>query len=91
MLNLRATTNTPNITKNHNILTKDQKIMSIIYVTKTNDQKEFVTKIVKIYKQQLDQAHTIFIKPNIVSYEPYPTTTHPKTLDTLLTLLAEKT
>lgn len=64
--------------------------MSAIYVAKTKDQKEFVTKIVKIYKQQLNQAHTIFIKPNIVSYEPYPTTTHPKTLDTILTLLSDK-
>ena len=64
--------------------------MSVIHVAKTNDQKEFVTKIVKIYKQQLDQAHTIFIKPNIVSFEPYPTTTHPKTLDTILTLLSDK-
>ena len=64
--------------------------MSTIYTSKTNDQKEFVTKIIKIYKQQLDQAQTIFIKPNIVSFEPYPTTTHPKTLDTILTLLSNK-
>jgi uncharacterized protein (DUF362 family) len=64
--------------------------MSTIYISKTNDQNEFVTKIVKIYKQQLDQTQTIFIKPNIVSFEPYPTTTHPKTLDTILTLLSNK-
>jgi uncharacterized protein (DUF362 family) len=64
--------------------------MSTIYVAETNDQKEFVKKIIEIYKQQLERAHTIFIKPNIVSYEPYPTTTHPKTLDTLLTLLSDK-
>ena len=64
--------------------------MSIIYISKNTDQEEFVTKIIKIYKQQLDQAQTIFIKPNTVSFEPYPTTTHPKTLEALLTLLSNK-
>jgi uncharacterized protein (DUF362 family) len=64
--------------------------MSIIYVSEVNDQKEFVTKTIGMYKQQLDRVHKIFIKPNIVSFESYPTTTHPKTLDALLTLLSDK-
>jgi uncharacterized protein (DUF362 family) len=64
--------------------------MSSIYVSETTDRKEFVTKIIEIFKQQIDKASTIFIKPNIVSFEPYPTTTHPETLDTILTLLSNK-
>jgi len=68
----------------------DIPLMSSIYVSETTDRKEFVTKIIKIYKQPIDKASTIFIKPNIVSFEPYPTTTHPETLDTILTLLSNK-
>ena len=64
--------------------------MSTIYTAEVNDQKEFIVKIIQIYKQQIDEAQSIFIKPNIVSIEPYPTTTNPKTLDTLLTLLSDK-
>lgn len=40
-----------------------------------------------IFKDNLDGANKIFIKPNIVSSEPYPTTTHPEVLDALLTSL----
>jgi len=65
-------------------------LMPSVYVSETSDRKEFVTKILEIYKQQIDKAKAIFIKPNIVSLEPYPTTTHPETLDTLLTLLSNK-
>ncbi|KON32496.1 hypothetical protein AC477_02920 [miscellaneous Crenarchaeota group-1 archaeon SG8-32-1] len=64
--------------------------MSTIYTSNTNNQKEFVTKILKIFKHQIDKANTIFVKPNIVSLEPYPTTTHPETLDTLLDFLSHK-
>jgi uncharacterized protein (DUF362 family) len=44
----------------------------------------------KIFKTQLDQAKSVFIKPNIVSSEPYPTTTHPQVLDTLLGHLSDR-
>jgi uncharacterized protein (DUF362 family) len=64
--------------------------MSTIYTAETKNQKEFVTKIIEIYKQQIDESQSIFIKPNIVSIEPYPTTTNPKTLDALLSLLSDK-
>jgi uncharacterized protein (DUF362 family) len=64
--------------------------MSQIYIDETSNRKEFVTKIMKIFKTQLDQANSIFIKPNIVSSEPYPTTTHPKTLDALLGHLSDR-
>ena len=64
--------------------------MSSIYVSETADRKEFVSKIIEIYEHPIDKASTIFVKPNIVSFEPYPTTTHPETLDTILTLLSNK-
>jgi len=64
--------------------------LSIIYVAETSNRKDFVTKIMKIFKAQLDQAKSVFIKPNIVSSEPYPTTTHPKTLDALLGHLSDR-
>jgi len=64
--------------------------LSIIYVAETSNRKDFVTKIMKIFKDQLDQAESFFIKPNIVSFEPYPTTTHPEVLDTLLSYLSDR-
>ena len=65
--------------------------MSIIYIAKTSSRKDFVIKVIKIFEAQLDQAKSIFIKPNIVSFEPYPTTTHPTVLDTLLSHLSDRT
>jgi len=64
--------------------------MSTIYIAEVKNQNGFVKKIIEIYKQQIDECQSIFIKPNIVSIEPYPTTTNPKTLDALLTLLSDK-
>jgi len=64
--------------------------LSVIYVAENCNRKEFVTKILKIFKPQLDKAESVFIKPNIVSAEPYPTTTHPELLNTLLDQLSEK-
>ena len=43
----------------------------------------------EIFKNQLESAKRIFIKPNIVSSEPYPTTTHPEILDTLLSWFSD--
>jgi uncharacterized protein (DUF362 family) len=64
--------------------------MSIIYISKTGNRKDFVTKIIKTFKKKIEQANSIFIKPNIVSSEPYPTTTHPEILDALLENLSNK-
>lgn len=58
--------------------------MSAIYVAENCNRKDFVSKIMKNFKTQITRANKIFIKPNIVSSEPYPTTTHPQILDTLL-------
>jgi uncharacterized protein (DUF362 family) len=46
-----------------------------------------VAKTLNMFKGQLMKAKRIFVKPNIVSSEPYPTTTHPEVLDALLSWL----
>jgi len=62
--------------------------VSIVYYSETSNRKDFVTKIFDMFKSQLENAKRIFVKPNIVSSESYPTTTHPEVLDTLLSLLS---
>jgi len=62
--------------------------VSLVYYSETSNRRDFVTKILNMFQAQLENAKRIFIKPNIVSSEPYPTTTHSETLDTLLSLLS---
>ena len=58
-----------------------------VYLRKTDDRRGFVRSVVKEFWALLCEAESVFIKPNIVSYEPYPTTTHPDVLAALLELL----
>jgi hypothetical protein len=44
--------------------------MSIVYTAETSNRQDFVAIILEKFKKQLDQAESIFIKPNIVSSEP---------------------
>ena len=62
--------------------------MSTIYFSRANDRKEFTKKTLQIFDEHFKKAKKIFVKPNIVSYEPYPTTTHPETLETILKQLS---
>ena len=64
--------------------------MSIVCTAETSNRQDFVAKIIEKFRKQLDHAESIFIKPNIVSSEPYPTTTHPNLLDALLENLSDK-
>ena len=64
------------------------RFMSLVYYCETCNRHDFVVKILEIFKEQLETAKRIFIKPNIVSSEPYPTTTHPEVLDALLNKLS---
>ncbi len=64
--------------------------MSTVYWSKTDNRKEFVEKVLKIFEPQIDEAQTFLIKPNLVSSEPYPTTTHPEVLDAVLDFLSGK-
>lgn len=40
------------------------------------------------YSDTIEQAETVFVKPNVVSDKPYPTTTDPQVLDVVLTFLS---
>jgi len=62
--------------------------MSTIYFSESLDRRDFTAKILGIFKESLEKAGKIFIKPNIVSHEPYPTTTHPEVLETILEQLS---
>jgi uncharacterized protein (DUF362 family) len=64
--------------------------MSAIYFAKTRNRIDFVIKTIEMLKTQIEEASSIFIKPNIVSSESYPTTTHPQILDTLLGQLSDR-
>lgn len=63
--------------------------MSLVYLQKTENRKEFVNKVFEIpeIKKEIKKAKKILLKPNIVSFEPYPTTTHPEILESCLEFL----
>ena len=58
--------------------------MGLVYLQKTKNRKEFTIKALEKIKEGLVEAKKILLKPNIVSFEPYPTTTHPEVLETCL-------
>jgi uncharacterized protein (DUF362 family) len=58
--------------------------VSTVYFSQNCDREHFVSQILKIFTPTLQKAKKIFVKPNIVSYEPYPTTTHPEVLEAVL-------
>jgi uncharacterized protein (DUF362 family) len=62
--------------------------VSLIYYSETCNRTDFVAKTLEIFKDCLETVKRIFVKPNIVSSEPYPTTTHPEVLDALLSWLS---
>jgi len=51
-------------------------------------KRGFVDRVLTQYTDMFEEAETVFVKPNIVSDEPYPTTTDPQVLDTVLTHLS---
>jgi uncharacterized protein (DUF362 family) len=64
--------------------------VAVVYISKTDNQKEFVKKVLEIFEPEIDKAQTFLIKPNLVSSEPYPTTTHPEVLEAVLDFLSGK-
>jgi uncharacterized protein (DUF362 family) len=60
-----------------------------VYVSQTKDRVGFIKKVFEIFAPKL-AGQRVLLKPNVVSSEPYPTTTHPDTLGTLLDLLADR-
>jgi len=58
--------------------------MSTVYFSRNGDRKRFVGQILGIFAESFQKAKKVFVKPNIVSYESYPTTTHPEVLEAVL-------
>ncbi|MCK4783714.1 MAG: DUF362 domain-containing protein [Desulfobacteraceae bacterium] len=64
--------------------------MSIVYKRRSEDREAFVREVFQqLQVQRKVTGKQILIKPNIVSYEPYPTTTHLETLEACLQLLLD--
>ena len=62
--------------------------MSIVYLRRGEDREAFVrTVFQRLAVQKKVTGKQVLIKPNIVSHEPYPTTTHPATLKACFRLL----
>lgn len=67
----------------HSVSFRVERIMNL--KERTNERERFTQEILGRFKEEtISSAANILIKPNIVSYEPYPTTTHPKVLATVL-------
>lgn len=62
---------------------------STVYLRKTQHRTSFVKKFLALHEEKLLGASRILLKPNIVSYEEYPTTTHPEVLRSCLEFLHE--
>lgn len=60
------------------------------FIRKTADRVSFTAEIMNKYRTLIDGAKRIFVKPNIVSHELYPTTTHPEVLEAVLEALDGK-
>ncbi len=60
--------------------------MSLIFLQKTQNRKKFVQEVFTKaeIKKELVRVKRVLLKPNIVSFEPYPTTTHPEVLEACL-------
>ncbi len=62
--------------------------MSVVYLRRGEDRGAFVRAVwQRLEVQQKVTGKRILIKPNIVSHESYPTTTHPETLEACIRLL----
>lgn len=66
--------------------------MTDVLVRKTEDRRAFVTSAFQELgvERELESVRSVLVKPNIVSHEPYPTTTHPDVLETCLEYLLER-
>jgi len=53
--------------------------MSTIYFTKNPDRKRFVASLMPRFRDKIEGK--VLMKVNLVSYNPYPTTTHPEMIE----------
>ncbi len=63
-----------------------------VYLQKSKNREKFVREVFEKFeiKKELKETKRVLLKPNIVSFEPYPTTTSPEMLKILLELLLEQ-
>lgn len=59
----------------------------IIHYAEEKNRKDFVQNVLEHHSLDLASKKNIFIKPNIVSRDPYPATTHPDLLEALIIAL----
>ncbi len=60
-----------------------------IYYRKTEERVSFVNTILEIFKDEIKGKQRVLVKPNLVSSENYPTTTHAETLESVLSFLSK--
>lgn len=60
-----------------------------VYYSEKDDRKKFARKAVDLILDDIALKQNILIKPNIVSPDAYPSTTHPGLLEELIILLKE--
>lgn len=60
-----------------------------VFVRETDDRKDFTRAVMKRFEREWS-GKRVFVKPNIVSHERYPTTTHPDVLEEVLKSLTER-
>ena len=59
-----------------------------IYLKRTGERGKFTGFVLKRFEKEIKNARKVLVKPNIVSFEPYPTTTHPIVLEAVLEFLS---
>jgi len=64
--------------------------MTTVYHSETNNRSAFVAHVLRELAPRIEGAETVFVKVNLVSSEPCPTTTHPDTLAAVLDALGGK-
>jgi uncharacterized protein (DUF362 family) len=64
----------------------------IIYVAETEDRTSFVKWVLERFQADFPQSHRLkaMVKPNVISREPYPTTTHPQVLASVPDFLLDR-
>jgi uncharacterized protein (DUF362 family) len=58
--------------------------MSLIYRRKADERADFIRRVLEIFSPGIKASRRVLVKPNVVSAEPYPTTTSPEVLEAVL-------
>lgn len=63
--------------------------MSTVYIDKTTDRVGFAVCALEKFRSKFEGKARILVKPNLVSHEGYPTTTHPEMVTTVVRTLKD--